>query len=447
MQDVQVAGYPRPGHGSGVLTVGFGTTVAMWGLGYVGRLPAVLLPSPVLLLLLLAATFAGGVVLGRTTRLGWPGGALAGLVSGTLNLLVMGSFLTGPSPNQVVPSALWWIPGSVLVSVALAAAGAAVGGRFRRREGFFEDWDAAFVRIAVAATLFLLAVGGLVTSAEAGLAVVDWPNSFGYNMFLYPFSRMTGPIYYEHAHRLFGALVGLTTLVLAVFLQRVEPRAWVRRLGWLALVMVVVQGLLGGLRVTGGLTLSTSPGDMAPSIVLATVHGVLGQLFLATLVVLAVFTSASWREPPEPCHRSGAGTDRTLGILLVAVILAQLVLGAIQRHLHAMLIVHMVTGVAIVAPLMIHVGVRAWGLNEGQRLLQRLGLTLLGGMLTQILLGFAAYAAKGAAARGVLSPTFDVTLTTAHQWFGAILLSVAVLLACWNFRLLSGEEEEAGSAT
>ena len=87
------------------------------------------------------------------------------------------------------------------------------------------------------------------TSAEAGLAVADWPTSFGYNMFLYPFSRMTGGIYYEHAHRLLGALVGLTTLVLALFLQRVETRRWVRRLGWAALLMVVVQGVLGGLRV------------------------------------------------------------------------------------------------------------------------------------------------------------------------------------------------------
>ena len=68
---------------------------------------------------------------------------------------------------------------------------------------------------AVMATLFLLIAGGLVTSAREGLAVVDWPNSFGYNMFLYPPSRMTGGIYYERAHRLFGSLVGLTVLVLA----------------------------------------------------------------------------------------------------------------------------------------------------------------------------------------------------------------------------------------
>ena len=81
----------------------------------------------------------------------------------------------------------------------------------------------------------LLAVGGLVTSAEAGLAVVDWPNSFGYNMFLYPLARMTGGVYYEHAHRLLGSLVGLSTLVLALQLQSSERRGWVRGLGWLTL--------------------------------------------------------------------------------------------------------------------------------------------------------------------------------------------------------------------
>ena len=97
----------------------------------------------------------------------------------------------------------------------------------------------------------MVRVGWCERSTGTGLAVVDWPNSFGYNMFLYPFSRMTGGIYYEHAHRLFGALVGLTTVVLAAMLQVRDARPWVRRLGWATVALVGIQGLLGGLRVTG----------------------------------------------------------------------------------------------------------------------------------------------------------------------------------------------------
>ncbi|MBW7939502.1 MAG: COX15/CtaA family protein, partial [Candidatus Omnitrophica bacterium] len=139
------------------------------------------------------------------------------------------------------------------------------------------------VVVGVAATFLLIIVGGLVTSNDAGLAVVDWPNSFGYNMFLYPLSRMTGGIYYEHAHRLFGSLVGITTLVITFHLFRVDQRKWVKNFSLLVLAVVIAQGILGGLRVTGKFTLATSPEEVAPSLTLALVHGVLGQFFLGLM--------------------------------------------------------------------------------------------------------------------------------------------------------------------
>jgi cytochrome c oxidase assembly protein subunit 15 len=421
-----------------LLVVAFGTTVAMWSVGYLGRLPALLLPSPPLLVLLLACVFLGGFLLGRMTGRGWAPGFVAGSLAGLLNLLVLGSFLGGPRPNEVVPSALWWIPGSILIAGSLAAAGATVGRRWPVT-GDRPDrwWLGAFAKVAVAATLLLLAVGGLVTSAEAGLAVTDWPNSFGYNMFLYPFSRMTGGVYYEHAHRLFGALVGLTTLMLALLLQRADPRRWVRRLGWLALVLVVTQGILGGLRVTGNLTLSTSAEAMAPNLALAMIHGVLAQLFFALMVALSIFTSATWLAPRRPLERPSAETDRSLGVVLVALVICQLVLGAVQRHFAALLTLHIVFGVALVAPIALHVGIRSWGLNVGQRLLQRLGLGLVGAVVLQVLLGLGAFVATGGAAQnGTVSRT-ELLFATAHQWFGAVLLALAVALTCWSRRLLS----------
>jgi len=435
---------PVPMRGSRVLTVGFGTTVAMWGIGYLSRLPALQIPSPIVLFLLLACLFMGGLVMGRYGDAGWRLGAAAGLVSGLLNLMVLGSFLAGERPNEVVPSAFLWLPGSILVAAVLVGVGAAVGTRWYSTVQPCRDWSGAFAQVGIAAALLLLGVGGLVTSAEAGLAVVDWPNSFGYNMFLYPFSRMTGGIYYEHAHRLFGGLVGLTTLVFAIQLQLRERRRWVRRLGWFAMGLVIVQGVLGGLRVTGGFTLSTSPDAMRPSIALAMTHGVLGQLFFATLVALGAFTSTTWRGAAKPVTRETANADRMQAGLLVGLVALQLVLGAAQRHLSGFLLVHIVFGVALVAPLAVHVGFRSWGLSAGQPLLRRLGQALVGAIGFQLLLGLAAYVATAIGAHSAEPSAAGILLATAHQWFGAVLLGLAVLLLCWDFRLLGPGAPAAG---
>jgi cytochrome c oxidase assembly protein subunit 15 len=432
---------PDAQRGSSVLTVGFAAAVAMWASGYVCRLPAVLAPSPVLLVLMLACLLGGGWVLGRYARLGWRHGAMAGLVTGAINLLVLGGLLAGERPNEaVVPSALIWLPGSILLAVVLGGLGAGIGRRWFPRASPYGEWVEAFVRVAVVAVLLLLVVGGLVTSTGAGLAVVDWPNSFGYNMFLYPFSRMTGGVYYEHAHRLFGALVGLTTLVLAVQLQLHEARRWVRSLGWSVLLAVVLQGVLGGLRVTGGFTLDTSPEAMRPSVVLAMIHGVFGQLVFAALVALGVFTSATWRGATDPTRGRSVRPERWMSGLLVALLLVQLILGAAQRHFGALLTVHIAIGAAVVAPAALHVGFRSWGATEGHRVLRRSGLVLAVAVCLQVVLGFATFLAGRAAAGS--APAAEVLLETAHQGFGAVLLGLAVVLLCWGYRFPSAGPAE-----
>ena len=138
----------------------------------------------------------------------------------------LGSLLGGQQANQVVPGAIVWLAGSFVVSLVLAAAGAFAGAKTKPANTAAVNWVNICAIISVVATLLLLVAGGLVTSYDAGLAVVDWPNSFGYNMFLYPLSKMAGGIYYEHAHRLFGTLVGLCTLVLAVQIWLHDKRRW-----------------------------------------------------------------------------------------------------------------------------------------------------------------------------------------------------------------------------
>src|SRR5713101_8321665 len=104
-------------------------------------------------------------------------------------------------------------------------------------------WPHRLAVVTAAATLVLIFVGGLVTNTGSALAVPDWPTTFGYNMFLYPWSRMVGGVFYEHSHRLIGSLVGLLTVAFAVSLWVTEQRKSVRILGLVAVAAVVVQGI------------------------------------------------------------------------------------------------------------------------------------------------------------------------------------------------------------
>ena len=408
-----------------ILTIGFGTTVAMWAIGYLARLPVVLAPAPTVLVLLLVALIGGGYAAGRLTSRGTAGGAASGAVAGLLNLLVLGSFLTRhDTPNALLPSAGLWVPGSIAVSAALGAAGAWVGAR--RRATREVDWVHAFARVAVAATLLLIVAGGLVTSNRAGLAVVDWPNSYGYNMFLYPFARMTGGVYLEHAHRLLGALVGLTTMTLAILLALTDTRGWVKRAGLVAVLLVMIQGALGGLRVTGKPTLSADPAVTEPNIYLAVAHGTLAPIFFSLLVTLAIVTSRSWKE------RAGRATpsERTLVSVALALVVVQIAFGAVQRHLAQGLMLHIAMAF-LVAANTIACGARAWGLHADDARLRRAGLLVVYATVFQFALGVGAWLVRSAAETGALSEGWRVVVTTAHQGTGALLLATVVALRLW----------------
>ena len=184
-------------------------------------------------------------------------------------------------------------------------------------------WLHFYLGFVAAASLLLIVAGGLVTSTGSGLAVPDWPNTYGTFMFAFPFSKMVGGIFYEHGHRLIASTVGLLTIGLAVWLARIEPRRWVRRLGWTALATVVAQGLLGGITV-----LYFLPAPISIS------HAGLAQIFFALVVSLTLFTSPGWRTGHDH-GGSGAHTDPVLGRLALAtpaVIYGQILLGATMRH-------------------------------------------------------------------------------------------------------------------
>ena len=183
-------------------------------------------------------------------------------------------------------------------------------------------WLHRYLRLLVFATLLLVTAGGMVTSTNSGLSVPDWPTTYGYSMFSFPASRMVGGIFYEHGHRLIASTVGFLTIGLVVWLWRVDPRRWMRLLGVVALVAVILQGVLGGLTVLYFLPAPISVG-----------HAGLAQLFFCLTVSLALFTSASWLRP------AAAPVDdarlRRRMVTLTALVYGQVLLGATMRHIGA----------------------------------------------------------------------------------------------------------------
>ncbi len=170
-----------------------------------------------------------------------------------------------------------------------------------------------FAILLAASTLALIFVGGLVTSTGSGLAVPDWPLSFGQF-----FPRMVGGVLYEHGHRMVAAAVGALTVTLAIWSWLVDTHAIVRRLALVAVGTVIAQGLLGGLTVILLLP---------PAVSVA--HACLAQAFLCLTVTLAVLTRPDW-SPATAAPADPALARLTLAA--AATVYGQLILGAIMRH-------------------------------------------------------------------------------------------------------------------
>jgi cytochrome c oxidase assembly protein subunit 15 len=183
-----------------------------------------------------------------------------------------------------------------------------------------------FAWFTAVATLLLICSGGMVTSKGVGLAVPDWPTTFGYNMFLFPVSKWIGGIFFEHTHRLIASTVGFLTIILTIWLWLVEDRHWVRILGLMALAGVILQGVLGGLRVT---MLKDEIGIF---------HACLAQAFLGLIVVIALVTTNFWRSlsdvTVDPSRRRGIAPIKTMAIATTIAVYLQLALGATMRHQH-----------------------------------------------------------------------------------------------------------------
>lgn len=187
---------------------------------------------------------------------------------------------------------------------------------------FRSIWLHRFAFFTAAMTFVLIFVGGLVKSHEAGMSVPDWPTSFGHNMFALPFRMwMDNNAFYEHGHRLYASLVGFLILVQAFWLQRSEPRKWVKRLGWTALALVVVQGIFGGLTVMFYLPTAISSS-----------HAGLAQVLFCLTMGISMVTSRKWQDHTAKRQESTAWGLRRLTTITVIVIFMQIIIGAVMRH-------------------------------------------------------------------------------------------------------------------
>jgi heme a synthase len=177
----------------------------------------------------------------------------------------------------------------------------------------------SYARFVAGCTAVLIFVGALVTSTGSGLAVPDWPLSFGT---LFP--AMVGGVRYEHGHRLFAGGVGLLTVVLGIWTLRVEHQRALRLLAGLAMAAVLTQACIGGLTVL----LKLPPAVSAA-------HATVGQTFFCLVVALAMCSSPAWREAQPSVVGGRASLLRGLAAATTAAVWLQLVVGAVMRHRHA----------------------------------------------------------------------------------------------------------------
>ena len=338
------------------------------------------------------------------------------------------------------------------------------------------------------ATFVLISIGGIVTSTNSGMAVPDWPTTFGYNMFLYPLSKTisgyivsidaelqgdldnsifspslqqaieskdnhislstiskievieSGKLWHindsknhriftvkkakkelevyvqgvfaEHSHRLMGSIVGLLTILLAISIWKFDPRKWMKHLGGIALFGVVIQGALGGLRVT------------ATSIILAILHACLAQVFLALCCGLIMFTSREWIEWQHKVE--GAVLLRYLSIFTTGIIYCQLIWGAILRHTATQLQTHVFFAI-LVANCVLWIAMRVFIHHRDFSKFTIPALFLGVFLILQIVLGTGAWFSEFQLGDSLTSLT-RVAITTGHLMIGAFMLVTSVIL-------------------
>ncbi len=279
-------------------------------------------------------------------------------------------------------------------------------------------WLSRYTKLLSLVTFLLVIAGGLVTSTKSGLSVPDWPLSYGQWM-----PPMVGGVRYEHTHRMIAALVGLLTLILAVWLGFAEKRRWVRWLGIGALAMVAAQGILGGMTV---LFLLPAP--------ISVLHACLAQTFFAVVICVAYVSSKEWFGGEHASSNEFLTLKKTLW-LTVGLIYSQLILGATVRHTidRTVLLSHVGGAFILIFQVMTTAGFIFRNFAHDKRLLYPgafLGLLAV----AQISLGIGSFICTLILPERILPSMGKLFFVTAHQSVGALLLGVVAFLLLRIYR-------------
>ena len=281
-----------------------------------------------------------------------------------------------------------------------------------------------FAIFVVCWTILLLIAGALVTSNEAALSVPDWPLSYGT---LTP--PMVGGIRYEHSHRVIAGVLGLLSIVLAVWVWAKDERRWLRWFSVIAVAGIAAQAVLGG-EVVRQLLHYWLP----------VMHACFAQIVFAALLSIAVFTSRWWVSDQPQVEDTGSPSIHSLAIANAAVIYLQVILGAGFRHKEIPVWPHMV-GALIVLGMVIWLAAVLRRRFEKSAAISKTRILLHAILGTQLLLGLGAYWSRLTTADAPQPMPLMVTLTVLHTVVGAILFGVSVLIVLLCYRLVPRRRE------
>ena len=312
-------------------------------------------------------------------------------------------------------------------------------------------------RLAIAlscATFPLISVGGLVTSYDAGMAVPDWPNTYGYNLLLYPWQTwLFGPwdLFLEHGHRLLGILTGMLAIGLVGAVYYYDQRRSARWLAAVALALVIAQGCLGGARV------------LLDDRQLAMLHGCFGPAFFAYCAAVAAYLSPRASDAARVRTSARARPLRRFTCLITALAYVQLVLGAQMRHIpvtagpwlfNISLLLHLAN--ALLLSTAVVVSVISLGRDRGEVALRRPAQWLAGLLGVQLCLGAWTWIVKYGWPHWIASYSFNADFTiqaksmlqtgisTLHMAMGSLILAAALLSHLRTWQLMRSPEAVGG---
>jgi cytochrome c oxidase assembly protein subunit 15 len=313
-------------------------------------------------------------------------------------------------------------------------------------------WPHRWAVALVCATFPMIWIGGLVTTYGAGMAVPDWPSTYGYNLFLYPWQTwIYGPwkLFIEHGHRLLGTVVGVLTISFLLSTWLCQKKRSLRWLGFAALAGVLLQGVLGGMRV------------LANQVLLAQIHGCVGPAFFAVTVALAVVTSRRWQQAvSEPSQL--LATIQRLSLVITFLAMLQIVVGSQLRHLSAavrpgefrmVLFFHLFVAAGLWAHIFMLAG-RVWRSCRQEAWIARPTWSLALLVVLQISLGLGTWVLKygfpewlggydfAARFRPTADAPWQMVVTTAHVAIGSMLLVTSLMLTL-RTRRLGGSDTSA----